>query len=629
MSGRLMNRPVARPPGVVVLGMHRSGTSAVTHALTELGLHGVADAIGADWSNPDGHWESWRLMQLNNRLLQSAGGTWDDPPTGPLDAEDPQLAAEAAATLHEVLPVRPWLWKDPRLSFTLPFWRRVLDCSGSDAPAAVLCLRNPLEVAASLERRNGMTRREGLILWERYTNACLENLDGLAVFVSRYEDFLADQTQWCRQVTTFLSGQGILGTATAFAAAEAGKVARPELRRHRFAADDVARDGDVTPTQRATYTLTRRLSTTPVFRSPPAADRTTPADTRKQVTPSLPGLGTERRLSVWVAGFPSRYGGADTELDHVIDLFLMHGVEVNLVPVFPPAEPMVRSVLERGGVIHDYRPDVFRDRVVVSFCNGEFLARLPEIVAAGRPSRVIWFNCMTWTFEAELTAHANGWIDYFGFESDYQRGYLGPQIEAVGPYRTFGYRPFFEVGRVAWEHRDFDGTYRVGRISRDDGFKFAEDTWRIFDRVLVPRDLDKKVYILGYGPHAAAKVGPPPEGLDWLTWMPDAISSTEFYRTVDTLIHKTGGSRESYGRVVVEAYAHGVVPVVEDAFAFGELVVHGETGFRGGTSDELSHYASLLAFDPVLHRRMAAAGREHLESMSDPGTCFEPWLEVL
>src|SRR5581483_4533434 len=267
--------------------------------------------------------------------------------------------------------------------------------------------------------------------------------------------------------------------------------------------------------------------------------------------------------SVFVAGFPSRYGGADTELDHLIDLFRDRDVDVNLVPMFSADDGTRVDVLRRGCRVHDYRHDVFRDQIVISFCNGEFLRALPNIMVAGRPRRIIWFNCMTWVFDAEVAAHRNGWIDYFGFVSRYQKGWLTLQLERTRPVRSFDYHPYFNTRRVEWRYRDWnDGCYKLGRISRDDGGKFAPDTWRIFDRVRVPDSLKKKVYILGYGPNAAAKIGPAPPGLDWRTWAGNEIPATEFYRTIDTMVHKTGGSRESYCRVLIEAYAHGVVPIV-------------------------------------------------------------------
>lgn len=335
--------------------------------------------------------------------------------------------------------------------------------------------------------------------------------------------------------------------------------------------------------------------------------------------------------AIHVAGFPSRYGGADTELDHLLDLLRSPAldVRVTLVPMFGADPEMRASVAARGIAIEEFRPDVFAGRTVLSFCNGEFLNLLPVIMRSGRPRRVVWFNCMTATFERERAAHRAGWIDVFGFVSRFQERLLRAELEPLGPVATFPYRPYFNTARVAWQYRRWDGSYRLGRISRDDGAKFAKDTWRIFDRVLVPSPLAKKVYLLGYGPNAAAKIGPAPWGLDWRTWSPDEIPSEQLYRTIDTMVHKTGGSRESYCRVLVEAYAHGVVPIVEDAYAFPELVVHGETGFLARTSDEMSYYASVLAHEPDRHHAMAVAGRRHLEALVDPERCAVGWRELL
>ncbi len=333
---------------------------------------------------------------------------------------------------------------------------------------------------------------------------------------------------------------------------------------------------------------------------------------------------------VWVAGFPSYYGGADTELDHLIDLFRQFDVTVTLVPMFGCGERMKQTVLERGCAIVPYRDDVFHEKTVVSFCNGQFLSRLPSIMKAGPPAKVIWFNCMTYMFDAERTAHANGWIDYFGFVSEYQEQRLAAEITKIGPYRTFSYKPFFNFNRIEWAYREFGDTYRLGRISRDDANKFAADTWRIFDRVLVPPHLKKKVFILGYGVNAARKIGAPPAGLDWLTWSGGAIPASQFYSTIDTMIHKTGGSRESYCRVLIEAYAHGVVPIVENGYAFPELVRHWETGFMTSDSDEMSYYASYLAMNPIEHRRIAENGRRHLEEvLVAPERCWAAWQQIL
>jgi Glycosyl transferases group 1 len=334
---------------------------------------------------------------------------------------------------------------------------------------------------------------------------------------------------------------------------------------------------------------------------------------------------------VWVAGFPSYYGGADTELDHLIDLLIRFGIEIQLVPMFGADPAMKDSVLSRGCRIHEYRDDIFKDTVVLSFCNGSFLEKLPAIIAAGRPETVVWFNCMTALFDKERIAHQNGWIDYFGFQTEYQKRCLLPQLEEIRPgAKVFPYKPYFSADRIQWRYRAWDGCYRIGRISRDDEHKFAQDTWRIFDRVLVPSTLNKKVYILGFGPNAARKIGPAPSTLDWQTWSPNAIPAAQFYGTINTMIHKTGGSRENCPRTLFEAYAYGVVAIVENDFAFPELVIDGTTGFLASTSDEMSYYASMLAMNPNQHQRIAQNAREHLlETWSDPNDCFRLWSELL
>jgi len=335
-------------------------------------------------------------------------------------------------------------------------------------------------------------------------------------------------------------------------------------------------------------------------------------------------------IEIWVAGFPSYYGGADTELDHQIDLWRDSGVLVNLVPMFGKDENMTKTVLARGCKIHEYRNDIFKDKVVASWCNGEFLSKLPIIYKKGRPKKVIWFNCMTWLFEKEKEAHKKGMIDVFGFVSKFQEDYLRPLLEKINPVvNTFNYKPYFNYSRIKWSPKSILKDYKVGRISRDDPAKFSEDTWRIFDEIKTPSHISKKVYILGYSNNVEAKIGRPLSSLDFLVWSPNSIPVKKFYNTVHTVVHKTGGSRESYCRIIVECYAHGVVPIVENDFAFPDLIVHNQTGFLCNNSDEMSYYASELSFNPSKYDKMLFAGRKLLKTMSDKKQCIEGWKEIL
>jgi glycosyltransferase involved in cell wall biosynthesis len=343
------------------------------------------------------------------------------------------------------------------------------------------------------------------------------------------------------------------------------------------------------------------------------------------------------RGEIWVGGFPSAYGGADTELDHMIDLWLMQGVAVHLVPNGEPDIEHLEGVVRRGCQVHRFHPGIFADRIVVSFCNGEFLSRLPEICATGRPACVVWANCMTWNFPDELAAHAAGLIDLFAFQSDYQRLMVAPALEALRPVRDLvGYRPYFSLTNamqdLSFGYRDpaETGYFGLGRVSRDDAYKYPDDMWKIFAQVVSP--LPTKTFVLGFGENAANKCGstPPCNWLDWMTWSPNAIPPSHLYGRIHVLIHKTGGSRENWPRTILEAMATGVAVIAEDAWALPQMIEDGVTGFLCRSSAEMSFRASQLAFDEVLRREMVyAAHARFLKEHANAERSFAPWRPVL
>jgi hypothetical protein len=157
--------------GVVVLGMHRSGTSLVSQLTGRLGaVFCRPDDLlcGTEHGRHTSYWESRSLVLFNESLLRAFGGDWAKPPALAPDWESSPLAEGLAPRgrqlFWELHPPTGWAWKDPRLSLTLPFW---LTWVLSDA-RAVLVVRHPAEVAASLERRDGIGAEHALWLWHRY-----------------------------------------------------------------------------------------------------------------------------------------------------------------------------------------------------------------------------------------------------------------------------------------------------------------------------------------------------------------------------------------------------------------------------------------------------------------------------
>ncbi|MGO8904817.1 MAG: sulfotransferase family protein [Solirubrobacteraceae bacterium] len=200
------------PEGVVILGMHRSGTSLITRLVSLLGLALCRhdDLLVGLATNPRGHWESRSLLGFNDQLLAELEGTWFCPPL--LDPEElPAMlrthASRALAVLQHAYPERPWVWKDPRTCVLLPFWSAVLE----QRAAYVLVVRHPFEVSDSLARRNGCTPLLSLALWERYTRQAMLGASGRPLMVCTYDGVLADPAAWCERLVAFL---GELGIAT-------------------------------------------------------------------------------------------------------------------------------------------------------------------------------------------------------------------------------------------------------------------------------------------------------------------------------------------------------------------------------------------------------------------------------
>ena len=195
---------------VIVVGMHRSGTSATARVLNLLGLPTVpeSDLMIPNHGNPDGYWESTTLSDFDDLLLSLEGASWSSPPPLPAAGEERSLSEfkDAARTMIGRLfeDRTAWVWKDPRASLLLGLWRAAV-------PEAtfVLVHRDPLDVASSLSRRDGLSRMHGLALWQRYVGSCLRGLTGAPVAVVAFEDLRTDPAASVRRLASHLETLGV------------------------------------------------------------------------------------------------------------------------------------------------------------------------------------------------------------------------------------------------------------------------------------------------------------------------------------------------------------------------------------------------------------------------------------
>jgi len=237
--------------GLIVLGTHRSGTSAVTGAIDALGLRAcrTGDRFPARRWNERGNYESRSLTKFDESLLRHVGGAWWAPPNPAAGWADNEgmgrLRDEAALLFAAAHPFDEWVWKDPRACVLLPFWDLVL---GGHTPRMVV-LRHPLEIAGSLEARNHMPRGLALALGERNLRLAFRDSAGRPVMVTAYDEALDDVAAWCHEVATFIRLVG-LSLPEPLAVDAAREFLDPSLRHHRGQAD---------PGQRAITPGLRRL----------------------------------------------------------------------------------------------------------------------------------------------------------------------------------------------------------------------------------------------------------------------------------------------------------------------------------------------------------------------------------
>ena len=184
------------PTAVLIVGMHRSGTSALAGLVGKLGVPLGERLLAAGSDNPKGYWEHEDVVALHERLLSRLGSRWDDVRALPDGWGESEAAQEASSAIGEVISRDfsgnvLWAIKDPRLCRVLPLWVEVLQ-QHQIRPVVLFMVRNPREVAASIEARNHWHPLVGKLMWLRYMTEALTASSELPREVVLYDDLLAD-----------------------------------------------------------------------------------------------------------------------------------------------------------------------------------------------------------------------------------------------------------------------------------------------------------------------------------------------------------------------------------------------------------------------------------------------------
>src|ERR1700693_32332 len=249
---------------VLVLGMHRSGTSALARGLQMLGVYLGNDFISPKPDNPTGYWEDRNIYEINERLLAVFGLKWEEVAL----IDDARWAAPGVEALRteavtylrsQFVSHSLWGFKDPRTIRLLPFWRSVLRSLEVDE-SYLLVIRNPRSVANSLIRRHGMDAVTAHLLWLAYVVPNLSMIANRPFIVADYDIVMADPR---RELERIAHGLKIPLTDNSKAGIDqfASDFLDPNLRHSYFNVSDFELDLNLPPLTREAYLWLRSLAT--------------------------------------------------------------------------------------------------------------------------------------------------------------------------------------------------------------------------------------------------------------------------------------------------------------------------------------------------------------------------------
>lgn len=227
---------------ILILGMHRSGTSALAGLCHLLGATPPAEMMQAAFDNPTGFWESFRVTALNEAAFARIGHHWFDALTfdiaGYDDASRRELAEACVITLAQEYGDAPlFVLKDPRFSLLLAVWLPVF-ASLDIAVAPVLALRHPAEVTASLRRRDNMPIEIAAPMWLHYSLEAERLTRGRPRVFQSYQRLLQD---WRGSLDRIADTTGFAWPMPLDdAAAKVETFLRPHMRHHHAALGRIA-----------------------------------------------------------------------------------------------------------------------------------------------------------------------------------------------------------------------------------------------------------------------------------------------------------------------------------------------------------------------------------------------------
>ena len=225
---------------ILVLGMHRSGTSALTGLLSMLDVHLGSELMSKNKDNEKGYFENRHFYRLNDRLLNEINSCWDDVFFDEEKTSNTHNVTELKELIsREFKDIPLFAIKDPRISFLFPVYKQALEELGVKIKVVIL-YRNPPEVASSLSKRNGFSYEKGILLWAyHFLLAEKYSREFERVFVS-FDDLISNSSS----VITLISNKLNVAFKSKYKKNKRliNDFLEPDLKHHNLSMDNLARN---------------------------------------------------------------------------------------------------------------------------------------------------------------------------------------------------------------------------------------------------------------------------------------------------------------------------------------------------------------------------------------------------
>jgi hypothetical protein len=315
-----------------------------------------------------------------------------------------------------------------------------------------------------------------------------------------------------------------------------------------------------------------------------------------------------RRKPLYIFGWPSFVGGADTKLVHLLPL-LKDRFEVTVIPNYPDQlgertwTDYLKKLKMKSCLIDDL-PRKLKG-TALSLCNGAFFNDRIAHRAKEKGLRIVWSSEMMWHHGGEEEAAKAGVIDKVLYVSDLQKKYLAKGYGTLPSAMTGN---FVNPRSFPFKERQNE-TFAIGRLSRADPAKYPEDFPVFYERLELP---DVCYRVMAWSKELADKYRWHKFGPEWELLKEAQETQIDFLHSIDLFVYPLGHNfRESWGRSTVEAMLTGCIPLVPPGHHLDHLVKDGVNGFICSDFKEYQERAHQLYNDFDFRRQMSRRAREH------------------